>query len=258
MQPQRQRRLESTAIRGVTLLELMVGLTIGLIVSIAATGSLVYMQSSGRTVSEATRMQQDATMAFDTLGRFLRSAGSVGLVPASNDTVTFTPQATYAALSNLGNAIQGDSATSFRTAHPAGPNGVNYDCAGNGPLAEGTLETTFEHTNRQLRCVVDGSPHVLVDGVEQLVMHYGVRTAVDGSLQYRPFAANIPWVDVQSVRVCLVLVSRTAVPDFADLFKGGSAVSYPDCNNVNIAASIAADNLLRRRYTHVFSVRPGI
>jgi type IV pilus assembly protein PilW len=250
-------RLERATTRGVSLLELMVGLTIGLIVAIAATGSLVYMQSSGRTVSEATRMQQDATLAFDTLGRFLRSAGSVGLVPASGDSVTFTPQATYSALGPLGNALQGDSASSFRTAHPSGPNGVNYDCQGNGPLAAGTLITSFEFTNGQLRCVVNGTAHVLIDGVQQLVVHYGVRDAA-GSLQYRSFANNIPWAEVQSLRLCLVMVSRTPVPEFADLFKAGSTLSYPDCNGANIAASIAADNLLRRRYTHVFSVRPGI
>ena len=257
MQAYRHRRPGRAAIRGVSLLELMVGLTIGLIVSIAAAGSLIYMQSSGRTVSEATRMQQDATLAFDTLGRFLRSAGSVGMVPASGDTVTFTPQSTYAALGPLGNALQGDSATSFRTAHPSGPNGVNYDCMGNGPLAAGTLVSSFQLTNRQLRCVIGGNVHVLIDGVEQLVVHYGVRDVSNG-LQYRPFATNIPWVDVQSMRVCLVMVSRTPVPEFADLFKAGSTISYPDCNGANIAASIAADNLLRRRYTHVFSVRPGI
>lgn len=257
MHSHRYPRLERAAARGLSLLELMVGLTIGLIVAVAATGSLVYMQSSGRTVSETTRMQQDATMAFDTLGRFLRSVGSVGLVPASGDTVTFTPQATYAALGPLGNALQGDSASSFRTAHPSGPNGVNFDCMGNGPLAAGTLVSRFEFTNRQLRCVIDGNAHVLIDGVEQLVVLYGVRNATNG-LQYRPYANDIPWVDVQSLRVCLVMVSRTPVPEFADLFKAGSTVSYLDCNGANIAANIAADNLLRRRYTHVFSVRPGI
>ena len=63
---------------GVSLLELMVGLTIGLLVSVAAAGSLAYLQATGRTLTEATRMQQEASLAFDTVGRVLRPAGTVG------------------------------------------------------------------------------------------------------------------------------------------------------------------------------------
>ena len=249
-----------SAQRGVSLLELMVGLTIGLIVSAAAAGSLVYLQATGRTVTEATRMQQDATQAFDLLGRFIRPTRSVGLVPASGDSVTFTPVADYAALDATGIALRADSASLLKVAHPAGPNGVQNDCLGNGSLSVGTLITTFEWRNNQLFCGNNGinPDQVLLDGVAQWVVHYGVRAAAPSrDLQYRTFASDIPWANVESLRVCMVLVSRAPVPEFAEVFRSSAGLTLPDCQGGDMAPAVRADDRLRRSYSHVFAIRPG-
>lgn len=249
--------LRRSAERGVSLLELMVGLTIGLIVSVAAAGSLVYLQTSARTVSEATRMQQDASLAFDAIGRFVRPTRSVGLVPASGDTVTFTPQSSYAALDSSGLALRGKDANGFEVAHPAGPNGISTDCMGNGPLGASTLVTAFEWRDNGLHCASNGVEHRVLDGVAQWVVHYGVRNPSNRSLRYRTFASDIAWADVESVRVCMVLVSRAPVPEFAEIFVGAPGLQLPDCQGANMAGQVLADRRLRRTYSHVFAIRPG-
>ncbi len=243
---------------GFTLLELMVGLTIGLIVAVAAAGSVVYFQAISRNAAEATRMQQDATLAFNLMGRFIRGSGSIALTPASGDTVTFTPRTTFSGIGADGLAVQGDSATAFRTSQTGGPNGIEVDCLGVPQTLAGNLITVFEWDNRVLRCGTAGAPmRPILERVEQMVVHYAERNPATNRTQYREFSTGIVWSQVVAMRVCLVLTSAVPMPDFAQLFVDAPGLRYDDCRGNNIAATIRTDRLLRRNYTHVFAIRNG-
>ncbi len=180
----------------------------------------------------------------------------MGLVPASSDSVMFTPQAVYSALDASGLALRADSPQRFDIALPAGPNGVLTDCVGNGPLAAGTLIMVFEWRNQQLVCRSNGAEQVLLDGVAQWVVDYGVRDAA-GAVQYRAFASDIPWANVDALRICVVLVSQAPVPEFAEIFRAAPGLAWPDCEGGDLAPDVLADQRLRRRYAHVFALRPG-
>ncbi|ROR04151.1 type IV pilus assembly protein PilW [Delftia acidovorans] len=65
--------------QGLSLLELMVGITIGLLTIAVALGALMATRGISGTVSEASQMQQQAAYAFRVIGMQLRQAGSVEL-----------------------------------------------------------------------------------------------------------------------------------------------------------------------------------
>ena len=65
--------------RGVTLIELMVGLVVGLLVVAAAMGTMMVSRGISGTVSDASNIQQQAAYAMRTIGLQLRQAGSLRL-----------------------------------------------------------------------------------------------------------------------------------------------------------------------------------
>lgn len=68
-----------SAQRGVTLIELMVGIAIGLLVIAVSLGALMASRGISGTVSEATLMQQQAAYAFRVIGQQIRQAGGLEL-----------------------------------------------------------------------------------------------------------------------------------------------------------------------------------
>ena len=68
-----------TAQRGVTLIELLVGITIGLLTIAVAMGALMVSRGVSGTVSDASEIQQQASYAFRVVGQQLRQAGSLKL-----------------------------------------------------------------------------------------------------------------------------------------------------------------------------------
>lgn len=65
--------------RGATLIELMVGITIGLLTIAVATGALMVSRGISGTVTDASQLQQQASYAFRVFGQQLRQAGSMRL-----------------------------------------------------------------------------------------------------------------------------------------------------------------------------------
>lgn len=65
--------------QGVTLIELMVGIAIGLLVIAVAMGALMVSRGVSSTVSEASTLQQQASYAFRVIGQQIRQAGSMEL-----------------------------------------------------------------------------------------------------------------------------------------------------------------------------------
>lgn len=64
---------------GATLIELMVGISIGLLTITVALGSLMISRSISGTISEASNLQQQAAHAFRTIGLQTRQAGGLEL-----------------------------------------------------------------------------------------------------------------------------------------------------------------------------------
>lgn len=77
-------RASASRQRGVSLVEILVGLTVGLIVLAVALGGIMVSRQIASTTSEATRLQQQAAYALRVIGNQLRQAGSLELNLAFN------------------------------------------------------------------------------------------------------------------------------------------------------------------------------
>lgn len=80
---QYERRISHTSVlrkeAGMTLVELMVGIVIGLLVVGVAIAGLMASRSASGSVSDATQLQQQASYAFRVLGQQIRQTGSLEL-----------------------------------------------------------------------------------------------------------------------------------------------------------------------------------
>lgn len=65
--------------RGISLIELLVGIAIGLLTMAVAAGALMASRNLSGTVSDATGLQQQASYAFRVIGSQIRQAGSLEL-----------------------------------------------------------------------------------------------------------------------------------------------------------------------------------
>ncbi|MDL5035294.1 PilW family protein [Comamonas sp. Y6] len=107
-----QKYLSQRLQRGVTLLELMVGIAIGLLVVAVASGALMVSRSVSGTVSDASSIQQQATYAMRVIGQQLRQAGSLYLNPQPNPAEAGADAATLAASVVVFEATAGDTSKS--------------------------------------------------------------------------------------------------------------------------------------------------
>ena len=88
-----QKYLKNSRQRGVSLIELMVGVAIGLLVVAVAGGALMVSRGISGTVSDASLIQQQAGLVFRTIGLQVRQAGSLYLnLNPQNNTSSGTDQ----------------------------------------------------------------------------------------------------------------------------------------------------------------------
>lgn len=71
------------SVRGLTLIELMVSLVIGLLLAIIASSTYLYSKQAYNAVSETSQLEENGRMALDLLTRYIQSAGYVAINPKS-------------------------------------------------------------------------------------------------------------------------------------------------------------------------------
>lgn len=234
------------------LLELVVALAVGMGVVLTAMGTLAFVQASAAVHGDALRLQQRADIALRTIGMQLRQAGAVDLVENTDGSVRFSTA--FDGYATGGYAVQGENG------RPGAPdvlsasyqdNGEARDCLGNRPdaAAQGIrMDSRFSVANGSLRCLgaqpASGS-QVIVDGVEDFQVLYGIRSADSDGDQFRFVDADGvagQWADVAVVQVCLQLRSEGRHPQ---------ATGVRNCQGVDQAA----DGRLHRVAYATFSLR---
>lgn len=241
--------------RGFSLVELMVGLTIGLLVVLAAIGSLVFTQLSSSVLNDSSRLQQKADAALRNIGYHICQAGAFEIV-AAPALASSAPELAKVVFSS---AYTGFNATSFsvhgvegasnaadtlRVSYEA--NASSHDCLGNTPSGP-NVDNAFYVTGTDLVCkgATSSSAQSLADGVEDFQVVYGVQTGVT----YRFYNASaVPtWASIQAVQICLQMVGdNKGNPQPGLVLKG--------CHD----QTLTNDGLLRRVYKRTFSVRNAL
>ncbi|WP_369642965.1 PilW family protein [Acidovorax sp. A79] len=263
--------------RGVTLIELLVGIVIGLLTIAVAMGALMVSRGVSGTVSDASDIQQQASYAFRVMGQQLRQAGSLKLKLSAakvegdssptlvGDRVAFETDfvATLGdgSIFNLAadtlNGKDSPSATEYKLTtgyrnyqesiyttprvEPASQASLQRNCLGeNGTNA--LVQSRFVLKNNELHCAGTANSQALVRNVANFQVRYLMQTAAGtGNPQMRYVNATTVgatgWPQVFAVEVCLVLYGNEAI----DLPTGST---YTDCDGtttVDMSSAASTD-----------------
>ena len=240
---------------GLSLIELMIGLVVGLLVVIAAMGSLVYTRAASQVMGDSTRLQQDAATAFRIIGQTARQAGARRLTDIPGGMVTFNPQykgIEVNANTGLPVSIKGTDGerngpdTLIIDRDQTGTGGFDsVDCVGGSVEKEKNISNLFRVDASLLKCGGPGAQYGLVAGVEDFQVWYGLRegdglryTTASGLTQLFP----APWDQVEALRVCLRLA--------------GGLTNHPGAAVTGCQDEVIPnDGRLRRVFFHVFKLR---
>ncbi len=250
--------------RGVSLLELMVGVAIGLLVVAVAMGALMVSRGISGTVSDASGIQQQAAYAMRVIGLQLRQAGSLYLnpnpnnapaiealtapvafearaepPPGSNSTFDFNPTTnTLSGTANPVTLIVGYRRYKEAVYTSTAEQTLSRNCLG-GPsddtaprMDDQRVESTFQF-NAANNALICGGNSAVAQAIVRNVADFQVRyllqnnsNPADTRIQYLDASAvgSSDWGRVQAVEVCLVLYGDEPI----DMPAGST---YTGCGN---------------------------
>lgn len=201
--------------RGLTLIELMVAMVLGLLVLLAVIQILVSTRDSHRFQSNLARMQENGRFVVEKMTQAIRMNGFQGeggnawlLGPLAASNGGLTPLA--------GSNDDTNGSDTLRVAFQGTGDAFVKNCHGQPvPAGNVVLNRFAVNANDELECALstDGGATwqtlTLVEGVEALHILYGVDTDADGSAnQYVAFPNVANMERVVSVRIALLLVSQ--------------------------------------------------
>ena len=267
--------------RGVTLIELMVGMALGLLVVATAMGSLMLSRGISGTVSDASNIQQQGAYALRVIGQQMRQAGSMRLNLSPGTATAGDPFIAPVAIEKSApsrdtgaNAFDPSTDTIKedggklsigyrRYAEPSFSNASSEvyamrNCVGAPTDAskDERIENIFEFnaTTNELRCSGNSAAaQPLINNVAQFQVRYIIQdnSAGPSKINITNAAGVGRWGRVQAVEVCMVLYGNETV-DMPD----GS--SYTDCagNTVNMTTlSGARARRMHLLFRNVFQLR---
>jgi type IV pilus assembly protein PilW len=269
---------------GATLIELMVGITIGLLTVAVATGALMVSRTVSGTVTDASQLQQQASYAFRVLGQQLRQAGSMRLNLAANkaegETIDPADVVAFAPDQNMQPAFPGGPASTPAVSGKDTPSGSEYalsaayqnyaeksftasadisffrDCSGAGssPASTPIIQSNFVLKSGELYC---GAQPVLRNVADFQVRYLVQSDAAVGTPKIQAAsaaAASANWFQVFGVEVCLVLYGDEVI----DMPAGSEYVGC-DGKKVNMSSSGSLDSSRKNRmhmsFRNVYQLR---
>ncbi|MFT4267064.1 MAG: hypothetical protein QM586_07570 [Xenophilus sp.] len=233
--------------RGIALIELLVGLTVGLLVVAAALGTLAASRGASAAASDVAQLQQQAAYALRVIGEQLRQAGAVEPVYGEPNQ-RFSFKAGDAGTSAVSGSEGGAAADVLNTSAAASTLPVATrprDCLGN--VVTGVVENQFSLRGGELFCQGStGTPQALIQNVADFQVLYRVKSGTGMRVMDAGAVASAQrWSGVVAVEVCLDMQGTEVLPD-AD-------IHYIDCQG----ASRRRDGHAHLVYRNVYNIRPG-
>lgn len=248
---------------GLTLIEIMVSLTLGLIVLLAIGSVYIGSRQTYRVQEDNARIQEAGRYALEVIGRSVRQAGAdseMNFNPVANALECEPPTCT--AIDANGVAAATDT---IRTQFYAGREELNggawitRDCTG-GIVASGTLITNiFDLSGNNLRCAGSvGGTQTLVSDVEDLQVIYGIDTTGDQAAdQYVATPAN--WAQVVTARVCVqVRSANNGLTSAAQRFMNCAGALGIATGAAAFTTAGAGDLRLHRSFVGTYNLRNRI
>lgn len=266
--------------RGMTLIEVMLSVTLGLLFLAAAMTFLVSGQQSYRSQDTGSRIQENARFAMDIMRGYVRMAGY-------SDDLTVAPAYIYRGA--CGTTINGQTSSTNCSADTATDQGDRLAMSQVSPDAEDCLGTALggnTHVANVFWVEVSGgvsslycrgwdvdnsawhsAAQPLVDGVDQMQVQYGIYNAATDSVDRYLNAAGVQaltdgWANVQSVRISL-LVNAGLDTDDADA--SGSTVdnttfaaNYDSFTLLDGALYDPSDNRIRKVFSSTITINNAL
>ncbi len=266
--------------QGATLIELLVGITIGLMTIAVATGALVVSRGVSGTVSDASQIQQQASLAFRVLGQQIRQAGSIQLNLAAKknagaaidprDVVAFPSVESFPTLSGM--ETPGTGEYKLTAGHqnytesllPTGAQSSPFrDCVGAktepdaGTPSTLIVQSNFVLENSELKCKGFGASQPIIKNVADFqVVYLKQANAAEGLPTIQRVSADLlsvtDWKQVFGIEVCITLYGSESI----DLPSGSK---YKDCKNDDITITSLTDvsrrNKLHLTFKSVYQLR---
>jgi len=197
--------------RGVSLIELLVGMTIGLLVITAALGTLLLFRGASTSVSDISQLQQQGSYALRVIGVQFRQAGSVELIQTlnlysfSNVFVGFNGGPTVVAGAD---GIDGGPDQVSVSNQPSTVLATQRrDCLGTEVTTGTRMDSTFYVQDGQLYCKgMAKQAQPIIGNVADFQVTYRIKT--DAGTQAMTAAAVDEakvWASVSAIEVCLDL-----------------------------------------------------
>lgn len=266
--------LKSRTCQGFSLIELMVSLTIGLVVVIAALSAYMGAASATKMVNAQSVMNEDGQSALSILSQHIRMAGYTSKTATPADTVrgcegTFTNiklgSVNMGGLSCTNGNTTSDSISVFYEADAfntiATSAGKPTDCLGSSLKVDADglywaenrffIDTMTGTTTKSLYCkgnavanngnTIDNNHQPLVENVEDLQFTYGSeKTAGDKTVAGYVKASDVTnWAKILTVRICVVV--RSEQPVLSD----AKSAYYKNCAGTTVTPG---DLYMRRAY----------
>jgi len=213
---------------GVLLLELLVGLAVGMLVVTAATGLLLLSRGTTTTVTELSHLQQQGAHALRVIGRYVRQAGAQDLRadPASAyfsmAPKTMEGDMPVEAITGSEGSNGAPDALSVSHQRASGlPAGSESDCLGSIPKGA-VITSSFRVAGENLRCGNGVQSYAMTGDVADFQLRYRVATpAGTQSMTAAEVDSAALWTAVSAVDVCLDLQgSAQTQPESGSAYRG--------------------------------------
>lgn len=252
-------RIGGTGQRGLTLVELLVAMTLGLLVLLAISSLYIGSRATFRLQDDNARLQETGRYALEVMGRSIRQAGFWNMPINSVATAT---------------AFGGTPVTGVNAASPT-PDSITVqydgldgdrDCEGTVLAANMVVTETYRLIGNNLVCDgVDAGAafQPLVADIEDVQILYGLMNTptdpLQSAVQYAPALTAADEGRVVSARVCVQARSANNVNNAPQRFlncdgalgTGGAAFTTAAAGDFRLRRTFVATFNLRNRITNV-------
>jgi type IV pilus assembly protein PilW len=259
---------------GVSLVELMITLVIGLVLMGALTYFYLGSQQMNRTHDDVSRMQESGRNAMEILGKAIRQAGfrldvdqplyvdtannieaiigtAGGGTGASALPDTITIRHDPVSVASATNPIQGKETTCLGNIKTS--NNDTFDSYGKREVNTQVVEYSFSVLNLALKCSATASNpatggQIIVDNIENMQITYGIGDGLGSITAYKASPTAVEFTQVTAVKVSLLIRGPSM----------GIATNATNKNQTytyNGEQVTSTDGYLRQVYTSTFTVR---
>jgi type IV pilus assembly protein PilW len=255
-------RRRPTRQQGLTLVELMIAMTLGLLILLAVASIYIGSRQTYRMQEENARLQETGRYALEALGRSIRQAGFWNM--------PINPVATATAF--VGTPITGtDGAAGAPDTVTVQYDGLigDRDCEGTVLGANAVIAEAYSLNASNLVC--DGNDALaaaspLVADIEDVQILYGIDTTPTDNFQsvgqYKATPTAAEWPFVVSARVCVQARSANSVNNAPQTFlncagamgtaaSAAAAFTTAGANDLRLRRTFVATYNLRNRVTNV-------